>query len=116
MSTSQEITTGNIIVNDGTVNLVQNANQNVPLEVRDVSMALAELRKMALASTDLDEIDKGAVKAAIDEADKQLKAPEPDLSKVDKAVSWLKQILSGVETLAPATIRVAELIAKHWAV
>ena len=116
MSTSQKLTTGNITVShEGTVNLQQNANQILPLELRDLSLALTELRKMALASTDLDEIDKPAVQAAIDVADAQIKAPEPDRSLVDKAVSRLQQMLNGVETLAPATIRVAELIAKHWA-
>lgn len=117
MSTSQRITTGNINASHGaTVNLQQNANQIVPPELRELSLALTELRKMALASADLDEIDKPAVQAAIDVADAQLKAPEPDRSLVDKAVLRLQQMLNGVETLAPATIRIAELIAKQWAV
>lgn len=75
---------------------------------------LAALKQEIHNTQNLNSLQKKTVEAPVTVLEEELKKPEPDKNLIDQAVTSLKKGLSGVQSLAEPTMKVAALVAKAW--
>ncbi|MGB3200960.1 MAG: hypothetical protein WBA99_08655 [Nodosilinea sp.] len=82
-------------------------------ELQVVVAAIAEL-KQAIATSELNAIEKQTAAVPLNTLEDELQKPEPDKGLIDQAVTALKKGLDGVQVLAEPVSKVSALVAKAW--
>lgn len=85
-------------------------------DLSSILTLLESLRDKVGQTSELTRLAKTQQTAAIDALEAEIQKPEPDKGFIEEAVDGLKKGLEGVQTLAEPTRKVAELVAKAWAI
>ena len=85
-------------------------------DLSNILALLESLKDQVDQTSELTRLEKTQQTAAIDALEAEVRKPEPDKGFIEEAVNGLKKGLEGVQTLAEPTRKVAELVAKAWAI
>lgn len=82
--------------------------------IKVLARELAALKAEIKRSSDLNPLQKKTAAAPINVLQEELQKSQPDKNLIDQAVASLKKGLTGVQSLAEPTMKVAALVAKAW--